>query len=115
MSKLGPWGASKGTHGESFALRNHKGNHHMKTIFKSAMLASFAAATLGLAACDGPAENASEDAGEANAEAVNAAAEASEDAGAMTDAQADAVTDQAEDAADAAEETGEAVDNANGQ
>lgn len=87
----------------------------MKKVFKSAILASVAAAGLSLAACDGPQENAAEDAGEANAEAVNEQAEAAVDAGAMTDQQADAVTDQAEAAADAAEEQGEAADNAAGQ
>ena len=84
----------------------------MKTVLKTTMLA--AALSFGLAACDGPKENAMEDAGEQNAEAVNAQAEAAEDAGQISDAQADAVTDQAEDKADAMEEQGEAADNANG-
>lgn len=65
---------------------------------------------LGLAACDGPKENAMEDAGEQNAEMVNENADAMEDAGTMTDAQSDAMTDTAEDKADAMEEAGEAAD-----
>lgn len=74
------------------------------------MFATVAALGLGLAACDGPKENAMEDAGEQNAEVVNEQAEAMEDAGTVTDAQADAMTDTAEDKADAMEETGEAMD-----
>ncbi len=80
----------------------------MKTVIKTSMLA--AALSFGLAACDGPKENAMEDAGEQQAEAVNEQVEASEAAGTMTDAQADAATDQAEDRADAMEKQGEAMD-----
>lgn len=83
----------------------------MKTAMKTTMIA--AALTLGLAACDGPNENAMEDAGEQNAEAVNDQAEAMEDAGTISDDQADAMTEQAEDKADAMEEQGEAMDEAN--
>lgn len=82
----------------------------MKKVLKGALIASFAAAGLGLAACDGAQENAAEDAGEANAEVVNEQAEAMEDAGQITDDQADAMTDQAEDQADAMEEQGEGAD-----
>ena len=84
----------------------------MKTVLKTTMLA--AALSFGLAACDGPKENAMEDAGEQNAEMVNEQAEAMEDAGTVSDAQADAMTDQAEDKADAMEEKGEAMDQAEG-
>ena len=78
-------------------------------------IASAAVLGLGVAACDGPNENAMEDAGEQQAEVVNEQAEAMEDAGQISDAQEDAVTDQAEDQADAMEEQGEAMDEAAGQ
>jgi len=87
----------------------------MKKVFKSAILASVAAAGLSLAACDGPQENAAEDAGEQNAEVVTDQAEAAADAGQITDEQAQAATDKAEANADAAEKQGEAADNAAGQ
>lgn len=82
----------------------------MKIIAKTAMFSGIAALGLGLAACDGPKENAMEDAGEQNAEMVNDEAEAMEDAGTITDDQADAMTEAAEDKADAMEEVGEAMD-----
>ncbi len=78
-------------------------------------IASAAVLGLGVAACDGPAENAAEDAGEQNAEVVNDQAEAAADAGQITEDQADAMTENAEDKADAMEEQGEAMDNATGQ
>ena len=87
----------------------------MNFIKKSAALATVAALGLGLAACDGPAENAMEDAGEQQAEAVNEQVDAMEDAGTMTDEQSDAITEAAEDKADAMEEQGEAIDEANGE
>lgn len=80
----------------------------MKTVIKTSMLA--AALSFGLAACDGPKENAMEDTGEAKAEAVNDQAEAMEDAGKISDTQEDAMTDAAEDKADAMEKQGEAMD-----
>ncbi|MXP29352.1 hypothetical protein GRI58_11015 [Porphyrobacter algicida] len=70
--------------------------------------------SLGVAACDGPKENAMEDAGEQHAEAVNDKAETMEAQGKITDDQADAMTKKAEDKADAMEKQGEAADNANG-
>ena len=79
---------------------------------KTALVASAAALSLGLAACDGPNENAMEDAGEQQAEAINEQVDAMEDAGTMTDEQSDAITDAAEDKADAMEEQGEAMDEA---
>lgn len=82
---------------------------------KAMLVASTAALGLGLAACDGPKEDAMEDAGEQQAEAINEQVDAMEDAGTMTDAQSDAITDQAEDAADAMEEQGEAMDEAAGE
>ena len=51
----------------------------MKTVLKTSMLA--AALSFGLAACDGPKENAMEDAGEAKADAMEKQGEAM-DAGA---------------------------------
>ena len=79
----------------------------MKKIFA---IASAAVLGLGVAACDGPNENAMEDAGEQQAEAINEEVDAMEDAGTMTDEQSDAITEQAEDTADAMEEQGEAMD-----
>ena len=73
-------------------------------------IASAAVLGLGVAACDGPNENAMEDAGEQQAEAINEEVDAMEDAGTMTDEQSDAITEQAEDTADAMEEQGEAMD-----
>ncbi|WP_370189985.1 hypothetical protein [Qipengyuania sp.] len=82
---------------------------------KAMLVASTAALSLGLAACDGPNENAMEDAGEQQAEAINEQVDAMEDAGTMSDEQSDAITEQAEDTADAMEEQGEAMDEAAGQ
>lgn len=82
----------------------------MKPIMKTALILSAAGLSLGLAACDGPKENAMEDAGEQHAEAVNDKAEAMEDAGKITDQQEDAMTKQAEDKADAMEKMGERMD-----
>jgi hypothetical protein len=70
---------------------------------------------LGVAACDGPQENAAEDAGEQQAEVVNDQAEAAADAGQITDEQAADATSQAEATADAMEEKGEAADEPSGQ
>ena len=81
---------------------------------KASLVVSAATLSLGLAACDGPNENAMEDAGEQQAEAVNERVDAMEDAGTISDAQSDAITDQAEDKADAMEEQGEAMDDAQG-
>ena len=69
----------------------------------------------GVAACDGPKENAAEDAGEQQAEVVNSQAESAADAGKITDTQADQATSQAEAKADAMEKQGEAADEASGQ
>lgn len=83
--------------------------------FNKLMIAvSAGALSLGVAACDGPKENAMEDAGEQNAEMVNDKAEAMEDAGQITDDQEDAMTEAAEDKADAMEEAGEDMDQADG-
>lgn len=70
---------------------------------------------LGVAACDGPKENAAEDKGEQQAEVVNSQAESAADAGKITDEQADQATSQAEAKADAMEKQGEAEDKAAGQ
>ncbi len=74
---------------------------------KAMIVASAAALSLGLAACDSAAENEAEDIGEQNAEMVNDQAEAMEDAGQITDEQEDAMTEAAEDRADAMEEAAE--------
>ena len=86
----------------------------MKLTSKLVLALSAASLSLGVAACDGPKENAMEDAGEQHAEAVNATAEKMEDQGKITDEQKDAMTKQAEDQADTMEKQGEAADNATG-
>lgn len=80
---------------------------------KTMLVISAAALSLGVAACDGPNENAMEDAGEQNAEAVNDVADQMEANGQITSDQEDAMVDQAEDKADAMEEQGEAMDEGN--
>lgn len=82
----------------------------MKSILKTTLVASVAA--LGLAACEGPNENAMEDIGEQQAEVINERAENLEDAGVITDDQEDAITDRAEDRADNMEVIGEQMDEA---
>ena len=73
---------------------------------KTALIASAAAMSLGLAACDGPQEEAMEDQAEAMESELDAQAEAMEDAGAPEEAveamedKADAVEDAGEEAAD---------------
>ncbi|MBX7527944.1 hypothetical protein [Qipengyuania vesicularis] len=73
---------------------------------KATLVASAAALSLGLAACDGPQEEAMEDAAEEQESAIDAQAEAMEDAGASEEAveamedKADAVEDAGEEAAD---------------
>ena len=78
-------------------------------------ISSALALGLGVAACDGPKENAAEDAGEQQAEVVNDQAESAADAGQITDEQAAPATSQAEAKADAMEKQGEAADEASGQ
>lgn len=80
----------------------------MKITFKTSLIAGVAA--LGLAACEGPAENAMEDQGEMQAEMVDERVEAQEDAGLITEDQEDALTERAEDRADNMEAVGEAID-----
>lgn len=82
---------------------------------KFLVIGSTLALGLGLAACDGPKENAAENAGEQQAEVVNDQAESAADAGKITDTQADQATSQAEAKADAMEKQGEAADKAAGQ
>jgi len=84
-------------------------NFDMKKIVA---FASAAVLGLGVAACDGPAEDAMEDAGEEAAEEVVDDAEAMEDADVITEGEEEAMIDAAEDRADAMEETGEAMDEA---
>jgi hypothetical protein len=66
---------------------------------KATLVASAAALSLGLAACDSPAEEAAEE----QAEAMEDQADDLEDAGAITDEEADAMEAQADDIEDAAE------------
>ena len=76
---------------------------------KAALVASAAALSLGLAACDGPQEEAMEDqAGQAESE-LDAQAEAMEDAGA-SEAAVEAVEDQADAVEDAGEEAADEMD-----
>ena len=82
---------------------------------KFIVIGSALALGLGVAACDGPKENAAEDAGEQQAEVVNDQAESAADTGKITDEQADTATSQAEAKADAMEKQGEAADEASGQ
>lgn len=77
---------------------------------EATLVASAAAMSLGLAACDGANENAMEDAGEQQAEEVNDMADQMEAEGAITSDQEDAMVDDAEDTADAMEEQGEMMD-----
>ncbi len=66
---------------------------------KATLVASAAAMSLGLAACDSPAEEAAEE----QAEAMEDEADAMEDAGMITDEEADAMEAEADDIEDAAE------------
>ncbi|MBX7539522.1 hypothetical protein [Qipengyuania sphaerica] len=66
---------------------------------KATLVASAAALSLGLAACDSPAEEAAEE----EAEAMEAQADDMEDAGMISDEEADAMEAQADDIEDAAE------------
>ena len=66
---------------------------------KATLVASAAALSLGLAACDSPAEEAAEE----EAEAMEDQADAMEDAGQITDEQADAMEAEADNIEDAAE------------
>ena len=83
---------------------------------KLTIVASAAALSLGVAACDGPTEEAMEDQAEQAESELDAQAEAMEDAGA-SDAAVEAMDDKAEAVEDggeaAAGTTGEASDNAN--
>ena len=75
-----------------------KGEVHMK-FTKATLVASAAALSLGLAACDSPAEEAAEE----DAEAIEAQADDMEAAGQITDAEADVMEEQADRVEDAAE------------
>ncbi|MXO48818.1 hypothetical protein GRI69_11175 [Erythrobacter vulgaris] len=66
---------------------------------KATLVASAAALSLGLAACDSPTEEAAEE----QAEGMEAEADAMEDAGTITDEQADAMEAEADNVEDAAE------------
>ncbi|MBX7527943.1 hypothetical protein [Qipengyuania vesicularis] len=68
---------------------------------KTALVASAAAMSLGLAACDSPAENQAEDEVEAMEDTRDATVDQMEESGEITEDQADAMDDQT----DAMEET----------
>lgn len=83
----------------------------MKSIFKTSMVASAAALSLGLAACDAPREDALEE----QAEVVDERADALEDDGAIGDAPAmdDTAVDEVRDErAEALEEQSDAMEEA---
>ncbi len=72
---------------------------------KATLVASAAALSLGLAACDSPTEEAAEE----QAEDMEAEADAMEDAGTITDEQADAMEAEADNVEDAAEGDADAM------
>ena len=76
----------------------------MKSIFKTSMVVSVAALSLGLAGCDSAAENQAEDEIEATEDAAVADIEMMEETGEITDDQAEMMEDNVEAEADAAEE-----------
>ena len=76
---------------------------------KLTLVASAAALSLGVAACDGPTEEAMEDQGEAMESELDAQAEAMEDAGAP-EAEVEAMEDQADAVEDAGEEAADEMD-----
>lgn len=75
---------------------------------KISIVASAAALSLGLAACDGPTEEAMEDQGEQMESEMDAQAEAMEDAGAP-EAEVEAMEDQADAMEDTMEEQADTV------
>lgn len=79
------------------------------------MIATSVVVAVGLAACDGPRENAAGDAAELRAEGAKAQAEALEGAGQINAAQEEAMSEAAKDKADAMEDMAEAADEAVGQ
>ena len=75
---------------------------------KTALVASAAAMSLGLAACDGPQEEAMEDQAEATETAMENEADAMEEAG--MEAEADAMNEAADEAEDNMEEAADEMD-----
>ena len=75
---------------------------------KAAIVASAAALSLGLAACDGPQEEAMEDQAEATETAMENEADAMEEAG--MEAEADAMNEAADDAEDTMEAQADEMD-----
>ena len=75
---------------------------------KTTLVATAAAMSLGLAACDGPQEEAMEDQAEMAESELDAQAEAMEDAGAP-EAEVEAMEDQADAVEDAGEEAADTV------
>jgi vacuolar-type H+-ATPase subunit H len=86
--------------------------NYMKAFAKSAILASAAAMSLGLAACDSPTENAAEDQADAVRDSAEATADAIEETADAMDPAVDGVDSRAENAmenkADAVRDAGEA-------
>ena len=82
----------------------------MKKIFKSSMMVSVAALGLGLAACDGPQENAMEDQAEQMEDNRDAAVNEMEASGEITDEQADAMDDQTDAMEENMEEQADSMD-----
>ena len=76
---------------------------------KATLVASAAALSLGLVACDGPQEEAMEDQAEQAESELDAQAEAMEDAGAP-EAEVEAMEDQADAVEDAGEEAADEMD-----
>jgi hypothetical protein len=80
----------------------------MKSVIKTGAVA--AVLTLGLAACDGPNEEAMSEAGEERAEIIEERTDELDEAGMITEEAQDEIIEQAENTADAMEEQGEAMD-----
>tara|TARA_A100001391_G_C5014306_1_gene264043 strand:+ start:48 stop:299 length:252 start_codon:yes stop_codon:yes gene_type:complete len=77
---------------------------------KLTIVASAAALSLGVAACDSPAENAAEENIEEMEDARDNAVDAMEEAGEITEDQADAMDDQTDAMEEAAEEQADEID-----
>lgn len=82
----------------------------MKSIFKTTMVASVAALSLGLAGCDSAAENEMEDNAEEMEDASDARIDNMEDSGQITDDQGDMMEDNMEDKAEMMEEEADTMD-----
>lgn len=76
----------------------------MKSIFKTTIVVSAAALSLGLAGCDSAAENEMEDQAEEMEDTSDVRIDNMEDSGAITDDQADTMEDNMDDKVEAVEE-----------